>query len=81
MPWNYSEVKGHPSGDSSVFLFLQIPSDEYLTVTKATPLRYFYAPKGAKMHSKYDCSLDNVVLYVRIVQNSEDQRQELLKIS
>ena len=45
------------------------------TVTKATLLRY--APKGAKMHSKYDCLLDNVVLYVEIVQNS----QELLKFS
>ena len=64
-----------------MFLFLRIPSDEYLTVTKATPLRY--APKSAKMHSKYDCPLDtyNVVSYVGIVQNSEDQGQELLKIS
>ena len=62
-----------------MFLFLQIPSDEHLTVTKATPLRY--APKGTKMHSKYDCLLDNVVSYVGIVQNSEDQGQELLKIS
>ena len=61
------------------FSYKYLVMSMYLTVTNATPLRY--APKGAKMHSKSDFLLDNVVSYVGIVQKSEDQGQELLKIS